>query len=66
VKQFRFHSRRASGGGPGAVYLYVKKLRNELYWIVPVMMMRFGMVPFLLTVILSILVFTLEHVVNPR
>jgi hypothetical protein len=44
----------------------MRSLFQQLYWIVPVFMLRYGMVPFLLSVIVSILVFTLEHVVNSR
>jgi hypothetical protein len=46
---------------------FLKWLAMQLYWMLPVVVLHYhGMVAFLLAVIVSILVFTLQHVVNPQ
>jgi hypothetical protein len=44
---------------------FLRFLAYQLYWILPVLMLHYhGTVAFLLAVIVSILVFSLQHVVD--
>jgi hypothetical protein len=62
----RFHSRRATGVSrkPSSVLM---RWFHHFYWIVPVLVLHYeGVTACLLAVIVSVLVFTLQHVVDAR